>query len=313
MPHSAHAIPLVQGVFAAMTIPRSSQGQLDLPAFRRHILFLADKGVSGFVLNGATGEYCLTSEADLAQTLRTAREALGTQVTLLAGIGGANDLQTLRLLDVAEKEGANGVLLPMPHYFPYAQQDLSAFVGSIATEASIPMLLYNLPSFTSPLEPMTSASLIREFNQVVGIKDSSGQLDTVRLLTAELPDANRVIGNDEALYEALYQQVCDGVVSGVACVLPELMLALYHAAETSPGSAESLRLRELLDGFIAWLTRFPVPWGLKIIAEERGFGTAIFPMPLSSQRAEDRRLFIEWFAQNRSSLLASNSFAASAN
>jgi 4-hydroxy-tetrahydrodipicolinate synthase len=290
-----------------MTVPRSAQGRLDVPALQRHILFLADKGISGFALNGATGEYCLTTEADLTQVLRAARETLGAQGTLLAGIGGASDLQSLRFLAIAEREHADGVLLPMPYYFSYAQQDLSAFVGSVASRASIPVLLYNLPSFTSPLEPATSASLIHEFTQVVGIKDSSGRLDTLRLLTAERPSANRVIGNDETLYEALQQQLCDGVVSGVACVLPELMLALYRTSETNPAGVEALRLRDSLTRFVAWLNRFPVPWGLKIIAEQRGLATAVFPMPLSAQRAEDRRRFSEWFSQNRSSLLASDS------
>ena len=290
-----------------MTIPRSAQGQLDIPAFQRHILFLAAKGISGFALNGATGEYCLATEADLTQVLRAVRETLGAQVTLLAGIGGASDLQSLRLLAVAEREHANGVLLPMPYYFPYAQQDLLAFVGGVASRASIPVLLYNLPSFTSPLEPATSVALIQVITQVVGIKDSSGRLDTVRLLTAELPSANRVLGNDELLYEALEQRLCDGVVSGVACVLPELMLALYRTSETNPADAEALRLRDSLTRFIAWLNRFPVPWGLKILAEERGLATAVFPMPLSAQRAEDRRRFSEWFSQNRSSLLADDS------
>ena len=295
-----------------MTIPRGSQGQLDIPTFRRHIHFLANKGISGFALNGATGEYCLTSEEDLTQILRIARETLGERATLIAGIGGANDLQSLRLLEIAERERADGVLLPMPYYFPYDQEDLSAFVECIASKAAIPVLLYNLPSFTSPLAPVTSARLIRGLNQVTGIKDSSGQLDTVRLLTGELPSANRVIGNDGALYEALQQRLCDGVVSGVACVLPELMLALYQAGETNAASEDAIRLRGLLDKFIAWLMRFPVPWGLKIIAEERGLGPAVFPMSLSPGRLENRRLFVDWFAKNRDSLFASDSLATSA-
>jgi 4-hydroxy-tetrahydrodipicolinate synthase len=313
LPHSAHAIHLVQGVFAAMTIPRSFQGQLDVPALRRHLLFLADKGITGFALNGATGEYCLTSEADLTQMLQTARETLGTHATLLAGIGGANDLQSLRLLRVAERKRADGVLLPMPHYFPYAQEDLTAFVEKTVAKASLPVLLYNLPSFTSNLEPATSADLIRKLDRLVGIKDSSGQLDTVRLLTAEMPSANRIIGNDEALYDALKQRLCDGVISGVACVLPELMLSLYRATEAKPSGAEALQLRDLLDEFIAWLTRFPVPWGLKIIAEERGLGSAVFPIPLSAKREQDRRILANWFAANRSSLLANDSLAAAAH
>jgi len=290
-----------------MTIPRRHDGRLDLPAFQRHVRFLAQKHISGFALNGATGEYCLTSEDDLTQILRCTRETLGKQGTIIAGIGGASDLQSLHLLDIAERERADGVLLPMPHYFPYEQEDLDTFVSAIAAKASLPVLLYNLPSFTTPLETPTVVSLISKFHQIAGIKDSSGQLGIVRALAVKLPDANRIIGNDGVLCEALEQGLCDGVVSGVACVLPEFMLALYHAVQSNPAGEESLRLSCLLDEFIAWLTRFPVPWGLKIVAEERGLGPAFFPMPLSPRRAEDRRLFRDWFDRNRALLFAIDS------
>lgn len=312
MPYSSPVPPLVQGVFAAMTIPRKQDGRLDIPTFRRHVRFLAQKHISGFALNGATGEYCLTSEDDLTQILRSARETLGEQGTIIAGIGGASDLQSLRLLDIAERERADGVLLPMPHYFPYEQEDLDTFASMIAVKASLPVLLYNLPSFTTPLETPTAVSLISKFDQIVGIKDSSGQLDIVRVLAAKLPEANRIIGNDSVLCEALEQGLCDGVVSGVACVLPELMLTLYHAVQSNPASEEAFRLSTLLDEFISWLTRFPVPWGLKIVAEERGLGPAFFPMPLFPRRAEDRRLFRDWFDRNRALLLAIDSLAGPA-
>jgi 4-hydroxy-tetrahydrodipicolinate synthase len=292
-----------------MTIPRLCSGQLDISAFRRHLRFLAQKHISGFALNGATGEYCLTSEDDFTQILRSARETLGEQGTVIAGIGGASDLQSLRLLDIAERERADGVLLPMPHYFPYEQEDLDTFVATIAAKASLPVVLYNLPSFTTRLETSTAVNLISKFDQIVGIKDSSGQLDIVRVLTAKLPDTNRIVGNDAVLCDALGQGLCNGVVSGVACVLPELMLALYQAVQSNPASEDARRLSTLLDEFIAWLTRFPVPWGLKIIAEERGLGPAYFPMPLSPRRAEDRRLLRDWFDSNRVSLFAIDSLA----
>ena len=290
-----------------MTIPRVPAGSIDDEAFRHHIRFLFGKGIRGFALNGATGEYCLTSRQDLATVLRAAREVVGNDSTLLAGIGSAGRIPTLEFLQIAKDEGANGVLLPMPYFFPYKQEDLCAFVHSIGSISSLPVLLYNLPAFTTPLETLTSVSLIRELERVVGIKDSSGSLDTVRMLTEEAPTANRVIGHDSVLYEALRQELCDGVVSGVACVLPELMLGLYQAANSDASSAEAIQLRNLLDDFIEQLSQFPVPWGLKIIAEERGFGAATSAQPLSARRLEARRRFIEWFAENRQKLLAGDS------
>jgi 4-hydroxy-tetrahydrodipicolinate synthase len=174
----------------------------------------------------------------------------------------------------------------------------------VAQHATLPLLLYNLPTFTTPLEPSTTLELVAGSNKIVGIKDSSGELDTLRLLRDLAPDANRVIGNDAALYGALLEQLCDGVVSGVASVLPELMLALYRAAAESPLSETALLLKASLDAFLDWLRRFPVPWGLKIIGAERGLAPVDLPLPMSSRREADARQFVEWFQANRSALLA---------
>lgn len=296
--------PFVREVFAAMTLPRTAQGIVDLEVFARHLEFVLRAGVKGFVLNGATGEYCLTSCDELGQILRRAREVTGPGVKLLAAIGGASLTQTLCRLDVAEAAGADMLLLPMPYFFPYEQQDLIAFSKHVAQRASLPLLLYNLPEFTTALEPSTTLELLAEIPKIKGIKDSSGSLKTVRLLTALRPKANRVIGSDGALYEALVEGVCDGVVSGVASVLPELMQALYRAAEESPLGETALALNASLEELLGWLRRFPVPWGLKIIAAERGFSAADFPLPMSPQRTAEGLQFVEWFRAHRSMLLA---------
>lgn len=303
--------PLVHGVFAAMTLARTPYGALNLDVFSAHLEFLLQKGLKGFALNGATGEYCLTTPAELATMLARARRIAGPEITLLAGVGGASVARSHELVAVAQDGGADGLLLPMPYFFPYQQQDLEAFVVEVVDRTKLPVLLYNLPSFTTALEPRTSLKLIEDCRQVKGIKDSSGQLDTLRLLRSKAPSANRVIGNDSALYDALTEELCDGVVSGVACVLPELMQALYQAVNDDALSSDGARHRAALDEFIGWLGWFPVPWGLKIVAEERGLGEADFPIPLSPERQAKRREFALWFRANRSVLLADAMPAAS--
>ena len=93
------------------------------------------------------------------------------------------------------------------------------------------MLLYNLPQFTSGLSKETVRRLILEVPNIIGIKDSSGSLDILSDLTAHNVETCRIVGNDSALALALTQRVCDGVVSGVACALPETIQALYAEAE----------------------------------------------------------------------------------
>jgi 4-hydroxy-tetrahydrodipicolinate synthase len=309
---------IVRGVFAAMTIPRLPHGGIDLDSFAAHLRHLRSAGIHGFVLNGATGEYCLTESAELGAMVARAREVVGPDTTLVAAIGGASFAQVSQRLQEVERQGVEALLLPMPHFFPYSQQDLVVFAQQVAAQTALPTLLYNLPLFTTPIAPETTLHLLRAslaaedraFGAgLVGIKDSSGSLDTVRLLTEELPMANRVIGNDSALYGALVEGLCDGVVSGVACVLPELMLELYSRTRQAPTSEATLALKAALDEFIAWLGRFPVPWGLKIIALERGLSPLDLPLPLSEERIVQRNEFLAWFRAHRRELLAEEVFS----
>jgi len=292
------------GVYAAVLTPRKESGDLDEASFRRLLEWLVGKGIEGFAINGATGEFTRTTEDDFARLMQVAAETLRGRARFIAGIGGASLDACGRFARVAGRAGAEGLLLPMPWFFRYSQADLKAFCAAVAEAAEAPVLLYNLPQFTNGLEPETSAAVIAESPRVVGIKDSSGSLDTVRLLTQPGTAARRLIGNDGVLASAIEQSLLDGVVSGVACVLPELILRLYRAGMQDSGSTEFRGLAALLAECIAQLDSLPTPWGLKVLAEARGVVPATYPIPLARERETQRNALLAWFAANRARVLA---------
>jgi 4-hydroxy-tetrahydrodipicolinate synthase len=294
---------LIQGVYAAVLTPRTTTGALDEDALRRLLELLLGKGIRGFAVNGATGEFCRTTEPEFARLMGIAAEMTAGRANFVAGIGSGSVDGSIRLGRVATEAGAAALLLPMPYFFPYAQEDLKEFVRAVAAGVDAAVLLYNLPQFTSRLEPATSVELVGESPCALGIKDSSGSLETVRILTAKGWGV-RLIGNDGVLAQALEERVLDGVVSGVACVLPELILRLYAAGTADCASADFRELAEMLRSFIERIRAWPTPWGLKIVAEARGLGTAEFPMPLSSERAAQKAELLRWFADHRTRLLA---------
>jgi len=177
----------LRGVYAAVINPRDEENRLDGSALARILRFLADSGIRGFALNGATGEYCRNSPADLASMLQTARNSLPADAAILCGIGAADLRGVLERGRVAMAAGARAVLLPMPHFFPYEQHDLRAFCLEVAERLSIDILLYNLPQFTTGLTVATVCDLVRECPPIKGIKDSSGFLDVLRALACDLP------------------------------------------------------------------------------------------------------------------------------
>lgn len=286
------------GVWAALLTPRTAAGGVDQQALACHIEFLRERGIRRVVANGATGEYPRTTPEELKALLEVLRSA---GVTFLCGIGSADFDSSVAMGRAALRAGARAVLLPAPYFFPYSQQDLRCYFRAVAEAVEGPVLLYNLPRFTTPIEPRTALDVIRAGAPVRGIKDSSGSLEILRLLTAEGPaEASRIVGDDHVLTAALREGVCDGVISGVACVLPELITFLFeHASES--GEQEYLEREKQLNEFIEWLSRFPVPWGLKWAAEWRGLAPARFPLPLSEERREGAEAFHEWFSARMSS------------
>ena len=237
------------GVYSALLTPRCEAGDLDESAFLQLLEFQGKHGISQFALNGATGEFCVSKP---------------------------NEVRRLCAL-VRTHVGAQAALLPAPYFFPYEQDDVAAWFRELAAASPLPVLLYNLPQFSTEIEIDTALELLRASENVIGVKDSSGSTAMLEAITRERLPVARIIGNDGALIAARRSGVCDAVISGVACVLPDLISAVFRNAEDE---ASCDRLTRVL----AELAAFPTPWGLKWMAEGRGLMRATFAQPLAARR-----------------------------
>jgi len=284
---------VVSGVYAAVLTPRLADGNIDEPALTKLIHFLLSKGISSFAMNGATGEFCLTTPTHLRTILLTVQRASQGKANILCGVGAPGSALAIEFASIAQEMGVQGLLLPMPSFFPYQPEDLDLYCREVAKNTNLPILLYNLPQFTSGLNKETVRTLITEVPNIIGIKDSSGSLDILRDLTLHGVDACRIVGNDSVLALALIEGVCDGVVSGVACAMPEITLGLYRHNQATD-SPEFHRASHLLDEFIAQLNQFPTPWGLKWVVEARGIIPATFSQPVTAHRLAQSKQMSAW-------------------
>ncbi len=283
-----------RGVYVALLTPRFSSGTIDFAAFEKQMSFCAGCSIQGFAINGATGEFPSITESELERLLESASE-FRNERQILCCVGSSSLQDTLRRGNLAQAARVDAILLPMPYFFPYRQDDLIAFCSSVAESVETPILLYNLPQFTTGLEPESVVELMRRHSNIVGVKDSSGSLDIVRAMTDRLPRRKRLIGNDSALCDAMRADVCDGVISGVACALPELMTSFFeHPVESSEFAQAEVRLHE----FIEKISHLPTPWGLKAASAAREITPGGYPLPLSPSRKHEleslRAWFIEW-------------------
>ncbi|MDP9170178.1 MAG: dihydrodipicolinate synthase family protein [Acidobacteriota bacterium] len=285
----------LEGVFAAAVTPnRPGTLDIDYPALLDLLDFLTAGGVDGICLMGSTGEFLKFSFSDRQRLIYLA--AKRSRVPLMVGVGHTTLTGALQLAGDAIAAGADALLLMPPPFFRYGQPEIEEFYCEFARETgdAVPLLLYNIPQFTSALELGTVRRLL-DAGLFAGIKDSGGDWDYFAGLLAhrrEKPFA-LLAGNDRVALRAL-QEGADGMVSGCACAAPELVSGLYKAVAGGDGALAG-RLNDRLQEFCGWIERFPTPVAIKRAVELRGQKGGELSVPLAAETAAEMGRFSEWF------------------
>ena len=299
----------VEGVFAAAIAPRRATGhEIDMALMFETIDFLCSKKVNGIALFGATGEYI---HFGLEERIRVAQLAVKrSRVPLIVNVSHSNLDGAVMLAEEAAASGAAALLLMPPHFFRYSQLEVREYFLEFAKAlaADIPIYLYNVPFFTNELTPETACQLLGT-GKFAGIKDSSGSEEYFAALMrqkAMTPFIRVILGND-SLFTKGRSNGADGVISGVCCGLPELMLSLDRAIAES-NDAKRDRLQSRLAEYIGWLDRFPVPIGVRETVALRGLKIGPQAIPFSPATARAMDEFREWFKAWLPGLLRETAF-----
>jgi 4-hydroxy-tetrahydrodipicolinate synthase len=194
------------------------------------------------------------------------------------------------------ESGAAGLLLMPPYFFRYTQEEILAFYRSFAAQARVrvPVLLYHIPIFTNPIAVETAALLISE-GPYSGIKDSSGDWDNfIALNNARSQKQFGIMMGNDSFFVRSQEFAADGVISGIASALPELLVGLKRAvASNQPEVVTRLDVR--LQQFISWLPKFPVPVGVKEAVALRGIKVTGNSIPLTGDQIRLLEEFRSWF------------------
>jgi 4-hydroxy-tetrahydrodipicolinate synthase len=286
---------LFQGPIAALLTPRTASGRVDLAAFERLVEFVFERGATGVAVAGGTGEYTALSLEDRRQMHERAVSAAAGRGSVIACPGAADLATAVGLAEHALGCGCQAVLLPPPHFYSYSQDDLESFYRHFARSIAAPILLYNLAAFTTPIGTELALRLIESVPNIIGIKDSSGNLDILEALTSRPGIAAcRVLGHDQVFVEGLRCGYLDAIISGPAGVVPELAAALFKTFEA--GDSERFdALAALFNELVERFGELPYPWMPLWIAEWRGLFPARFPLPLSAARVAQGQALEAWF------------------
>ncbi len=287
--------PAIGGVYVAAVTPhRDKSYEADVGAALDLVDFLAAAGVDGIALLGSTGEFLHLAFDDRIRLVQLAVKR--SRIPLLVGVGHSTSDGAVELGRETASAGAAGLLLMPPYFFRYGQEDIREFYLHFVTAiaGAAPVFLYNIPAFTNEIAIDTAAGLLST-GLFAGIKDSSGEygyFERLRAVSQKTP-FTLLIGNDR-IYSRARRMGAHGIVSGVACAVPELLVALEDAI----GKNQTAKIDQLdgrLQEFVDWHDRFPTPVAIQAAVYERGLktGPRAVPLGLAAQKLLDE--FREWF------------------
>ena len=220
----------LRGVYVPLLTPFQSDGELDPPALERLVDYVLAAGVHGLFLGGTTGEFPLLSTAERQRVAEVVVARAAGRVPVVVHAGAPSTREAIQLARHAQDIGASAVAVVAPYFFPLSDEALVAhYVAVAAAIPRLPMLLYNIPQRTgNELLPHVAAEIVRRCPNVVGIKDSSGNLSqTIEYFTLRA-DFQVAQGADGLLVAGLAMGV-EAAVSGNANVFPELAVAVFEA------------------------------------------------------------------------------------
>jgi 4-hydroxy-2-oxoglutarate aldolase len=241
----------LEGVYLPITTPfEPATGEVDLEAFSRNLAAWHSFAISGVVVGGSTGEAALLDESELLQLVEGAVEACPENRAVIVGAGAESTRATIRLALEAAARGADAVLVRPPYYYRGQMTDevLRIHFLAVADASPIPVVLYHVPKFV-PVElvPQLVGELVQH-DDVVGIKDSSGDIHNLgALCEACAGRADVVVGAGTHLYPGLEIGATGGIVAVGLMATEEAcdLVAAFHAGRGARAGALQERIGPL--------------------------------------------------------------------
>ncbi len=224
-------------------------------------------GVDGLVPCGSTGESATLSHAEHRRVVEVVVSATRGRVQVVAGTGSNSTREAIELTRHAKEAGADGALLISPYYNKPTQAGIVAHYATIAREIGLPLLVYNIPGRTaSNILPETLAQLA-DIEQVVGVKEASGDVVQISRAIAATPDGFSVLSGDDALTLPVLALGGDGVISTTSNVAPSEMVELvraFRAGDLARARDLHYRLLPLFGALFAETNPIPVKAALAL-------------------------------------------------
>ena len=230
------------GVMPAMVTPFNEDETINEEQLRNLVNYLIDQGVTGLVPSGTTGEFVNMTFEERLKVIEIVVDETNGRVPVIAGTGESGTKLVIDATNKATDIGADAVLIVTPYYLKPKAKGLYDHYETIAEKTDIPIVLYNIPVCTGVELPWTVVEDLVDIENIVGIKDSSGDYKYFSALLEKVSDKISVmIGWDENVLGALAGGAA-GCILGSANVIPKIWLEIYdHVKNNRLTEAQNLQ------------------------------------------------------------------------
>ena len=205
------------GIFLPVVTPFSSEsGDADVAAFASNLRAHREMGIDGIVVAGSTGEAPLLEEKERRALIAAARRQISDNEWLIAGTGSESTRQCITRCRDAEENGADAVMVVAPHYYGPAMtsEAIERHYRTVADASPVPVILYNIPKYAHFALPADVVARLATHGNIIGIKDSSGDLAQLEgYLSAQSDRFTVLTGSGSTLLQALQRGARGGVLA----------------------------------------------------------------------------------------------------
>ena len=272
-----------KGVVSPMITP-AKNGKVDYNAFRQLIDFLKEENIEGFFPASSTGAFPFLTVEEHREILRLTRDDVPAGKYILAGISRNNQADTLSMGKFAADIGMEGIVVVTPYYLKFSQEDLFSYFSKIAESIDLPIIVYNIPQLTgNEVRSETLSRLMENHSNIVGVKDSSGDMMKFNKYFIDLPKYASIFqGQDDLLLASMSVGASGGVCgsSNFSGLIHEVYLKRKLDAHM-----KVVKIMELIRKF-----KFPVSVNYlfsKLILNKVPAGYTLFPLNDLSRQEEE--------------------------
>lgn len=276
---------MFQGSMVALVTPMHADGAIDWAALDALVDWHIEQGTNAIVAVGTTGESATLSVDEHKRVIEaTVRRSAG-RCPIIAGTGANSTAEAIELTEAAKAAGADGCLLVVPYYNKPTQEGLYLHHKAISEAVDIPQILYNVPGRTAcDMLPATVARIV-EFDNVVGIKEATGDMQRAREVLAACEGKALVYSGDDGTATELMLLGGKGNISVTANIAPAVMAQMCAAAiagDADQARALNAQVEELHKVLFVESNPIPVKWAVEQLGRCGG-GIRLPLTPLSAQ------------------------------